>query len=385
MNVIRINNGESYAMLLRSLSSGAQSNNKRVSLEETLIKSQTTVNGFDVLTLSPEAMKKLGSGGNGNQEINWLDYAAPVSEAAKQRMANRQPIGSGAPMLTEEGRALYEKMNPPKPAPYSEEWFAAKQAEQDQYDKNLHADDGWRHHDNGMTRYEFYKAYHSMTATSDTYYKHYNGAQSMEESEWQLMDNINIILQHEGITLNDNEKLTVTTQKKADGSYGYVFVGIEDEAKLKKIQTAFSDSHVIDGKIMGFDLDQFSNRHLLNSAWVQEGETFSEMQERAYAIRVKDGIERANSMFAEFDFSKLKKNEDGTYEGYPPRFEWLFKGQYDKNPPASNTGAITMLQIANNILPTIDLMLKYGYDNILAYDKGSVNVTISNKGAAYSY
>lgn len=358
MNITSINNATNYTALLRSLSSGTQ-NKETVSLESMLLQSSTTINGFDTLSISPEALKRLAGGGSAGGGM-------------------RMPRGSGERMegapdvfVTQQERDEMRRQE--------------KAAQSAQIEKERYADDGWRHHDNGMTRYEFHQAFNAMTATSDSLYKHYDGAQSMGESEWQLMDSLSAILQHEGITLEDGETFTVTTQKKADGSYGYVFSGMEDESKLQKIQFALSEAHVIDGKIMAFNKNQFGSNHLLNSDWVQEGDMFTDMQDRANAVRTKDSIERGAVNFTEFDWSKLKKNEDGTYEGYPERFEWLFTGNYDKNPPASNIGAVNLVQIANNILPTVDLMLKYGYDNIPDYDKGTVNVTISNKGAQYSY
>ncbi len=368
MSISNVRNQSNYAALqnLFKIQSSNASQSKTGNSDPLAgVYSQLSSRYDDLLTISPEALKKLGP-------------QTPMTEGASDG-SDRKPYGSGQRMMSPADHAEYVKNNPDGNTIYERQNAEARA----KFWAQVEADNPGVHHDTGEKNIDMIKA--AMTKTSDTYYKHYKTPESLDQFTAQIQDRMNIIFKHEGIVLRDDEKFNITISQKTFMAGGqehvrevYSIDGLEDKEKQAKIEFAINIGHVIEGKTFGMSNQSIKSAYYMNSDYAKDSDTYRETQHRGYLIDLKDRLgDMSDLAGVPIDFKTLHIDEDGKFQGYPKELEWVFTGDFSKAP--SHFDDINKIQFSTQVLHPIREFLAAGYYNIPEMSREDVTFSFSNK------
>lgn len=285
------------------------------------------------------------------------------------RLANGRR-GSGEAMMSPEERAAWLKENPPKPVPYSKEWYAQKNAERTDKLNAEHAD--WSHHDAPELKYADYFDRFMLQRYEDSVAGKAPPLTDIESYTARAEYSIKAILEHEGITLKDDKTFYITSENGKK-----TISGLADTEKQKRIEQAINTSHIIDkdynASVLGLDMLNF-----INTDWAKAGVDLIDSQLRAILTQQKPTAQQElkDLLGIEIDLSKIYLDENGKISGYPPEMEQRIGDGWNPN---TRGDGIYLSQLGMQVHHTLELIGRYGFDNIPDMDESDIYLSYSNQ------
>lgn len=235
--------------------------------------------------------------------------------------------------------------------------------------RQVHDIDGFvngRHHDTGETFHD-YRIRKLGILYGET--EQLPEVTSLEQFHHNIEAGIQKILEHENITLSDEEAIQITIDEKTKK---YRVSGLKDREKQQKIQLALNSEHVIDGQFRS--TGSLYTLHNTKSEYVQSAPDYKTARYRENLIATKNHMRNQlrNAAGKEVDLHDFYLDSEGNIKGYPKELAWVFETR-----PSGIRGAE-----AESIRHYLRPLLREGVDNIPDFSPADVDFTYSNQRLA---